>query len=422
MYLEHLDFLYSLQKHGIKLGLDKMVEFLAVIGNPQNKIKLIHVAGTNGKGSCSSFIASILTEKGLRAGLYTSPHFVRFNERIRIGSQFISDEVIAAFVAQHRTYFLEHQFTFFEATTALAFQYFSDQEVDYAVIETGLGGRFDATNVCNPLVSVITSIGLEHTEYLGTTIAEIAFEKAGIIKQNVPVCVGMVTVEAEKVIHDISLLRNSSLLLLREHYSSAEHLLRIGETFITDLSSPLRGDYQFENAALACLAADSILHEADYSLYQKALKNVLINTAFEGRFEVYVASPQIIFDSAHNPDGVKRLADELAKDRNTYTKTTILFTALRDKKVNEMILSLTKVSDDILITTLDFPRALTASEIKSLTAQLSEYNCSYLENPGKFVEEFQEHAEYTQRLVITGSMYLVGEVKAYLSKSQNKFI
>ena len=194
--------LFALHTFGMKLGLDNIKNFLDHIGNPQDRLKVIHIAGSNGKGSTAAFLSSILQELGNKVGLYTSPHFVRYNERIKINGIEIPDVYVAGFVEKYDKFIEEHKLTFFEVTTAIAFQYFSDENVDYAVVETGLGGRLDATNVLNPLAVVITSISLEHTHILGDTIEKIAGEKAGIIKPGVPVFTGLLLPEALKIIED----------------------------------------------------------------------------------------------------------------------------------------------------------------------------------------------------------------------------
>ena len=203
MTIEHaLTKLFALHTFGMKLGLDNIKNFLDHIGNPQKKLKTIHVAGSNGKGSTSAFLSSILQELGNKVGLYTSPHFVRYNERIRINGIEIPDTYVAGFVQKYDKFIEEHKLTFFEVTTAIAFQYFVDEKVDIAVIETGLGGRLDATNVLSPLATVITSISLEHTHILGDTIEKITTEKAGILKSSVPVFTGLLPTEAIKIIED----------------------------------------------------------------------------------------------------------------------------------------------------------------------------------------------------------------------------
>ena len=197
---ESLNKLYALHTFGVKLGLENIQKFLEVIGNPQSKLQTIHVAGSNGKGSTASFIASILIEKGYKVGLYTSPHFVIFNERIVVNGKYIPDDFIANFIDRYQKYIDEYELTFFEVTTAMAFEYFVFSDVDYAVIETGLGGRLDATNVLNPIACVITSISLEHTDILGNKLEQIAFEKGEIIKSGSKTFIGLLPEEAIKVI------------------------------------------------------------------------------------------------------------------------------------------------------------------------------------------------------------------------------
>jgi len=197
-----LEKLYSLHTFGIKLGLENIQKFLSTLDNPQSKLKTIHIAGSNGKGSTAAFIASILMEYGYKVGLYTSPHFIRFNERIQINNVQIPDEYLANFITESEDYIDEHKLTFFEVTTAIAFKYFAENDVDFAVIETGLGGRLDATNVLDPLAVVITSISLEHTNILGDTIRKIAFEKAAIIKKHIHVFVGKLPMEAVAVVEE----------------------------------------------------------------------------------------------------------------------------------------------------------------------------------------------------------------------------
>ena len=213
--------LFSLHTFGIKLGLENTIKFLEHLGNPQKFLKAIHVAGSNGKGSTASFIASILQESGYKTGLYTSPHFVKFNERIVINGEQIDDEYIAGFVEEHEKYIDENELTFFEVTTAIAFKYFREMKTDYCVIETGLGGRLDATNVLNPLAVVITTISLEHTNILGNTIEQIASEKAAIIKDGVKVFTGILEKEAEGIIEQKCKEMNSQLFPLKDFISNS---------------------------------------------------------------------------------------------------------------------------------------------------------------------------------------------------------
>ena len=219
--------LFSLHTFGIKLGLENIVGFLNHLGNPQRELKTIHIAGSNGKGSTASFISSILQEFGYKVGLYTSPHFVKFNERVVINGKQIDDEYISVFISENEKYIDEHQLTFFEVTTALAFQYFREMQPDYCVIETGLGGRLDATNVLDPLAVVITSISLEHTNVLGNSIEQIAFEKAAIIKNNSKVFTGMLVKEASDIVKNKCEETHSEYSKLEDYISKDLNKVRL---------------------------------------------------------------------------------------------------------------------------------------------------------------------------------------------------
>ncbi len=416
-----INYLFSLKKHGIKLGLQNMVLFADLLGNPQQKLKIIHIAGTNGKGSCASFIAAILIECGYKTGIYTSPHFVKFNERIRIGREQIDDFTIIDFVQKNRQFIDDNNLTFFEVTTALAFKYFYDNSVDYAIIETGMGGRFDATNICEPVCSVITSIGLEHTEYLGDTIEKIAFEKAGIIKSGHPTFCGILPREAESVVSNVAESKKSILFNLKDYYFRSTGTLSFENLILQNLVSPLRGEYQLMNAALSAMVCYSIHGVSNYSI-QTGIKKVLINTGFEGRFEEINSKPQVILDSAHNPDGIKELAKELQSDSNLFSKTTVLFTALRGKDIQVMIDHLKCAADNIVLTTINFERALNFEELNCIKVEAQNHNLILNQNPGKFVADFVYSGEKTERLIVTGSMYLLGEIKSYLTKQQKFFI
>ncbi len=419
--MQEIDYLFSLRKHGIKLGLQNMVLFADMIGNPQDKLKIIHIAGTNGKGSCSSFIASILIECGFKTGIYTSPHFVKMNERIRIGNELIDDTVIIDFVKKNKKFIDANNLTFFEVTTALAFKYFFDNNIDYAVIETGLGGRFDATNICKPICSVITSIGIEHTEYLGDTIEKIAAEKSGIIKSGSPVFCGILPRGALNVISNVAESKQSTLFNLYDYYINSTHTLNFRDISLNNLVSPLRGEYQITNAALSAMVCNSILDTSINSI-QFGIKNILLNTGFEGRFEEINKLPRVILDSAHNLDGIKELVKELKSDANLFSKTTILFTALRGKDILSMLEYINTVADNIVLTTINFERALSFTELNSLTIDGQFKNITLIHNPGKYVADFMHFGDESERLIVTGSMYLLGEIKSHFTKQQKFFI
>ena len=314
---ESLNKLFALHTFGVKLGLENIQKFLEAIGNPQSKLKTIHVAGSNGKGSTSSFIASILMENGYKVGLYTSPHFVKFNERISVDGKYIPDEYIAKFIEKHQKHIDEFQLTFFEVTTAMAFEYFNFSKVDYAVIETGLGGRLDATNVLNPLACVITSISLEHTDILGNRIEEIAYEKGEIIKSGLKTFIGLLSEEAIKVIEKKCSTVKSQLFCLEEYIiEKNDHIeLYTEELEFDDWEVPLIGKHQKYNAALASLCVAKTFDIDDPSVITDGIKNVVKNTKLQGRYEIVSNKPRIILDSAHNPEGINCLIKEFKKEK-----------------------------------------------------------------------------------------------------------
>jgi dihydrofolate synthase / folylpolyglutamate synthase len=409
-----LNKLYSLHLFGIKLGLENIQEFLEFIGNPQNELKAFHIAGSNGKGSTASFIASILMEFGYKVGLYTSPHFVRFNERIKINNHEIPDDYLSEFVTKYENYIDEHKLTFFEVTTAIAFKYFYEEKVDFAVIETGLGGRLDATNVLSPLGVIITSISLEHTDVLGDTISKIAKEKAGIIKHHTNVFTGKIPNEAENVIEEQIKVTESKLYKLRDYILERGNSIELytEELELDDWNMPLRGKYQKYNAAISALAVSKVLLSDDFKTIERGIHNVVKNTGLQGRFEYLSKEPDIILDSAHNPEGIENFLEEFRKGAQKYSKKTLLFGVMRDKAIKEMLLKLQPNFDEILITDLNYERSCKVEELKKIadefnikvTAERNHIDC---------IKGFAAGAK-NNCLVVLGSMYLVGDIKSSL--------
>jgi len=402
--------LFSLHTFGIKLGLDNIVGFLNHLGNPQKQIKTIHLAGSNGKGSTASFIASILQEFGFDVGLYTSPHFVKFNERIVINSDQIGDEYVSIFISDHEKYIDEYQLTFFEVTTALAFQYFNDKKPDYCVIETGLGGRLDATNVLNPQATVITSISLEHTNVLGDTIEKITKEKAAIIKRDSKVFTGILRKEATDIIESKCMEMNCELFQLKDYISDDSCEARI----FTDnsgihLKSPLKGKYQNFNAALAALTISKTFQLNDGHKYLAGIKNVL---RIQGRYEYHHKRPTIIFDSAHNPDGIQNFLNEFEKEAYNYRRRTLIFGVMQDKSIAEMLKLISKFFDEIFLTKIQYERAAKPEYLKELCNQ-QIISAKIIDNPVKLIEDFKANRQ-EECLVVLGSMYLLGEIKQQL--------
>ena len=414
MHLEtSLKKLFSLHTFGIKLGLDNTIGFLNHLGDPQNDLKAIHVAGSNGKGSTSSFIASILQEMGYEIGLYTSPHFVKFNERIVINGKQIEDEYVAEFVSAHEKYIDEHQLTFFEVTTAMAFKYFKVMKTDYCVIETGLGGRLDSTNVLNPLAVVITTISLEHTNVLGNTIEEIASEKAAIIKSHLKVFAGLLNSEAEKIVNEKCEETKSQLFPLKKFLEQEEKTkIRLLKNKMLEINPPLKGDFQKSNASLAALVVAETFSVFDEKKFNAGVQNVSKNTGLSGRYEIYSESPRIIFDSAHNSEGVTNFLSEFRKEAATYKKRFLIFGAMRDKSIEEMVKKLGEFFDEILLAEIQYERAAKPEEILGLCNQLN-IKSRILDQPVNFIEEFKR-TPCKDCLVVLGSMYLLGEIKTRL--------
>lgn len=408
--------LFSLHNFGIKLGLENIEKFLRYIGNPQKELRAFHIAGSNGKGSCASFIASILMELNYKVGLYTSPHFVRFNERVKINNVEIPDYYISSFVLDYEKYIDDNQLTFFEVTTAIAFKYFMEQNVDYAVIETGLGGRLDATNALNPLAAVITSISLEHTNVLGNTTGEIASEKAGIIKHGCKVFIGKLPVDAEKVIETKCCAMECEMFRLSDYIVEKKNSLELftKENEISYQIMPLKGYHQNYNAALAGLTISKSLNLNDFNPIKQGIENIIANTGFQGRYEFFKKKPDIIFDSAHNIEGVKSFADEFKKDCEKYSRRTLLFGVMKDKAIEEMLLNIKDYFDEIYITEIDIERSCKIEKLKEIASGIN-LKFEVERDPVTLLTEFETREE-DECLVVLGSMYLIGEIKSKLTK------
>ncbi|WP_299216449.1 folylpolyglutamate synthase/dihydrofolate synthase family protein [uncultured Aquimarina sp.] len=308
-----------------KIDLTNTVKLASYLDNPESRFKSIHVAGTNGKGSTSHMLASILQESGYKVGLYTSPHLKDFRERIRINGEVISQAYVVNFIASHKQYFEANQLSFFEMTVGLAFQYFADSQADIVLVEVGLGGRLDSTNVITPEISIITNIGLDHTQFLGNTLSEIASEKAGIIKKNVPVVVGRTTIETKKV------FINKALSLQSDIFFTSDYR---GDIFDTDL----KGDYQKENVKTT-LQTISILQEQGWNIskenIKKGLSNVANNTGLLGRWQILQENPKVICDTAHNEDGLRLVMDQLSNEK--YDKLHIVLGVVNDKDLKNIL-------------------------------------------------------------------------------------
>jgi dihydrofolate synthase/folylpolyglutamate synthase len=412
---ESLNKLFALHTFGVKLGLENIQKFLDAMGNPQKKLKTVHVAGSNGKGSTASFIASILMEHGNEVGLYTSPHFVKFNERISINGRFIPDDFIAHFIEKHQKYIDEFELTFFEVTTAMAFEYFVFSNVDIAVIETGLGGRLDATNVISPLACVITSISLEHTDILGSKIEQIAFEKGEIIKKGSKTFIGMLPEEAIKVIENKCNKIGSTMYCLEEYITVKGKSIDLytEELEFDDWAVPLAGKHQEYNAALASLCVAKTFSIDDPEVITNGIKKVVKNTKLQGRYEIISKKPRIILDSAHNPEGISCLVNEFADEKNKYKENALLFGAMKDKNIEEMLFLVKPFFDKIFFYEINYERSASTKFMIEMAEKLDiEY--SVVKNLDEFFKA-KLSGDKENCLVVAGSMYLLGEIKSILS-------
>ncbi|MBU1101407.1 MAG: bifunctional folylpolyglutamate synthase/dihydrofolate synthase [Bacteroidetes bacterium] len=406
-----LDKLFSLHQFGIKLGLDNIKKLLEQIGNPERNLKAIHIAGSNGKGSTASFTASILQEAGYKVGLYTSPHLVRFNERIRINGVMIPDSYVRDFMTELKNYIDEYSPTFFELTTAMAYKYFKESGIDYAVIETGLGGRLDATNTIDPLASVITTISKEHTNILTDDIRTIAYEKGEIIKENRKSFIGVLPEEAETVIVDKAGRSESQLFKLSEFLEKNIDFVKLSvEEFDYKIyHTPLPGFHQFNNAALAVLVLNKVFGLKDISVINKGIDKVIINSGIQGRFETYNEEPRIIFDAAHNEEGIESFVSEFAKIKNQFARKTIIFGAMKDKNLESMMIKIAGEFDEIFVTEIDYERAATINELKIIANKIN-IQIKETSAPVDMIQSFKK-GENNHCLVILGSIYLLGKIK-----------
>ena len=412
--------MYGLRRFGIKLGLSTIQQILSGLGNPQNRYACIHVAGTNGKGSVASFLAAILKESGYKVGLYTSPHLVRFNERICVDNQQISDEnVVSAYRAVIDVDGGEREPTFFEYTTAMALHEFGRQAVDWAVIETGMGGRLDATNVLQPVVSIITNVSLEHQAYLGKTIAEIAGEKGGIIKRNTPVVTAVSQPSAISVLENLASDLSAPLFRLKKDFRvrrNADHSFSyIGLDHIwRGITTSLTGSHQVENASLA-LAACELLNRNNTTISLKHIQAGLDNTRWPGRLEVVSDHPMIVLDGAHNLNASKELAKYLRKELKG-RRITLVIGLLEDKPYAAILKHLLPACSRVVLTSPKIDRALPVDILYPIAAAIAA-DVHTIPDVSRAIAFATQNARPEEVICVAGSLYVVGEAKAYLNQS-----
>ena len=378
-----------------KKDLTNTLLLAAHLGNPEKKIKAIHIAGTNGKGSVSNMLASVFQEAGYKTGLYTSPHLKDFRERIRINGEMISEDFVYHFINDNKSFFEVNQLSFFEMTVGLAFQYFVEEAVDVAIIETGMGGRLDSTNIILPLVSVITNIGFDHTQFLGDTYAKIAFEKAGIIKPGVPVVIGEYNDETRPVFEQKSKEEGSVV-----YFASDE----IKETLPSDLT----GDYQEQNKKTVLKTLDAVKDTFVISddAVKKGLLNVQTNTGFMGRWQLIHEKPKAVCDTAHNSHGLKIVLSQIAKQE--YDVLRIVFGVVNDKDLND-ILPLMPKNAKYYFAKPNVARGLDAKILQEKAGKFDLKGEVYASVSVAYKAALEESVE-TDFIYIGGSTFVVAEI------------
>jgi dihydrofolate synthase/folylpolyglutamate synthase len=370
---------------------------IAHLDNPQEKIKCIHVGGTNGKGSTSHMLASILQEAGYKVGLYTSPHLKDFRERIKINGKDISEEFVTDFINEHKTFFESNDMSFFEMTVGLAFDYFAKEKVDIAVIEVGMGGRLDATNIITPLVSVITNIGLDHTQFLGNTLEAIAFEKAGIIKPKIPIIIGEYTPETKPVFLVKAKECNSEI------YFAAD---LISETY----SSDLIGDYQIHNKKTVLQTVKVLNEQNEFKITPENIKsgllNVMKNTGLQGRWQQLNEFPKVICDTAHNKNGLEIVLKQIQKE--DFDTLHVVLGVVNDKDLDE-ILPLFPKKAIYYFCKPNIPRGLDVVILKQ-KASTFELKGEVYNSVSEAYQKALKNAGATDFIYIGGSTFVVAEI------------
>lgn len=401
----------------MRFGLETIAELLSRLGNPQNDYKTILIAGTNGKGSTATMTASILESAGYKVGLYTSPHLVDVRERIVVNGKKIAKKDFDQIIANIREK-VKNPLTYFELLTAAAFVYFQRQKVDIAVLEVGLGGRLDATNVCRPLVSIITNIAFDHMAYLGNTLESITCEKAGIIKQNGFCLTAAKQKKVLQVLKNICAERKAKLYRLgsdikitkQNNYFTYRGLYRN----ISGLNIALKGEHQWANAALA-IAAIEIAGKKGFRIDDEAIRAGLKNTKLAARIEVLQNNPLFVLDGAHNPAGISALCRAIKKDFS-YRRLILIFSSLADKDYRQMLQKIAPLANKIILTKLKTTRAELTDNILKILEKIG-YKAIVTQNVGQAIQKAQALAEKKDLICATGSLYLAGEVKQKFPKT-----
>ena len=419
-----IEYLYSLGKMGIRLDLESIRKNLSVYGNPQNSFDSVLVAGTNGKGSTASMLAGILRQAGYKVGLYTSPHLFDLCERIVINGKKISIRKLHNIVDDLKNNFAE-PLSFFEFITAVAFIYFSQEKVDIAVLEIGMGGRLDATNIVNPLLSIITNIGLDHTEYLGKGIDEIATEKAGIIKPYGTLITGDDSGDIQKLFKNICDEKKSKIFLPGKDFSfsSVDTGLK-GTSFdftsspakFKNIKTPLCGKHQAKNASLAIFAALK-LSELKYEINEQGIREGIKNAVWRGRLEFIYSKRTMLFDCAHNMSGILQLCEFLKSDTLKGRPVNFIYGSLSDKNYDEILKTLKPLAKNIILSKPDHPRSFDPEKTKKAFYPADSMVIA-MADPSKALKLAENLSEKDDLICVTGSIFLVADILKKFEKKE----
>lgn len=426
-YNEALQFIHESHKFGMRLGLDNIKKLLELLGDPQNNLKIIHVAGTNGKGSTCSFISSILKESGYKVGLYTSPFLETFTERIRVNGENISEEEVGKIVSlikEKIEMMVSEGYSYpteFEIVTAMAFYYYNQEKVDFVALEVGLGGRYDATNVIDkPVVSAITSISLDHTGILGDTLGKIAFEKGGIIKEDCPTIVYPQQEEASEVIKNICAEKKSKYIecdfknieIKSSNINSQIYNCNINGKELRDLEIKLIGAHQIKNSIVALNVIEYLNSIKITNISEENIRKGLLETKWPGRIEKISENPMFIIDGAHNEEGAKSLANSIDKYFENKNKILVIG-MLEDKDIESVLDLLIPKFNKVITTTPDNPRAIDANKLKE---KIERYNIEVTCEPN-----IKEAVDYALKIsnkddviISAGSLYMIGNVRTII--------
>ena len=380
-------------KAAFKKDLTNILAFSKVLGNPHQKFKSLHVGGTNGKGSTSHMLSSILQEAGCKVGLYTSPHLKNYTERIRINGEEINQQYVVDFIAEQKAFLEKQKLSFFEMTVGLAFDYFAKQKVDIAIVEVGLGGRLDSTNIITPEVSVITNIGFDHMQFLGETLPEIAFEKAGIIKNTVPVVIGERQEETTSVFEKKANESNAEITFASDSYK--------------ELQTDLLGEYQKKNANTSLKAIQKLKQfEVSENDIISGLKNVVKNTNFKGRWQILNETPKVICDTAHNKEGLEIVMAQIQKEK--YGQLNIVLGVVNDKKL-DTVLSFFPKKANYFFCKPNIPRGLNEEELRDAAKQFNLVGNVYSSVSEAYRSAIAKASD-NDVIYVGGSTFVVAEV------------